>query len=80
MRRKNIKTRHVVFGIMLLMVVVLGIFSLTLNSDRKLNKFEALVKDTTTSVARVVTYPFNYIFLKIDGVKELINIRKKYLW
>ena len=78
MRRKNIKTRHVVFGIMLLMVVVLGIFSLTLNSDRRLNKFETLVKDATTSVARVVTYPLNYIFLKIDGVKELINIRKKY--
>lgn len=78
MRRKNIKTRHIVFGIMLLMVVVLGIFSLTLNSDRRLNKFEMLVKDATTSVIRVVTYPFNYIFLKIDGVKELINIREKY--
>ena len=78
MRRRNIKPKHILILIIILIIIILAIFSFTLKEDRQLNKVESLIKDTTTSVTKIVTYPFNWIFNKIDNYKELINIRKKY--
>ncbi len=78
MRRKKVKTSHIFLGIILLLILVIGVFSSTLNSDRKLNKFEAIIKDVTTSVSRVIFYPVNFIKIKIDDYRELKDIRKKY--
>ena len=78
MRRRNIKPKHILILIIILIIIILAIFSFTLKEDRQLNKFESLIKDTTTSITKIVTYPFNWIFNKVDNYKELINIRKKY--
>lgn len=78
MRRKNIKTKHIVIGIIFIIILILLIFSLTLKEDRQLNKFESLIKDTVTSVEKVVFYPFKFVINKIDDYKELKDIRKKY--
>ena len=78
MRRREIKTKHILITIIIIIIVILAIFSFTLKEDRQLNKFESLIKDTVTSVQKVVTSPFNWIFTKIDDYKELINIREKY--
>ena len=72
------KTKHVVLIVILILMVALGIFSSTLNNKRKLNKFEALVKDVTTSVERVIFYPFKFAFNKVDDYGELKDIKKKY--
>jgi len=78
MRRRNIKPKHILITIIIIIIIILAIFSFTLKEDRQLNKFESLIKDTVTSVQKVVTSPFNWIFTKIDDYKELINIREKY--
>lgn len=78
MRRKNISSKHILILIIIIVIIILAIFSFTLKEDRQLNKFESLIKDTVTSVQKVVTYPFNWVFTKIDDYKELINIREKY--
>lgn len=78
MRRRNIKTKHILIMIIIIIIIILAIFSFTLKEDRQPNKFESLIKDTTTSIQKVITYPFNWIFNKIDDYKELINIREKY--
>lgn len=78
MRRKKVRTGHIVMGIILIFMLVLTIFSSTLNNKKKLNKFEALIKDATTSVEKVLFYPFNYIAFKIDDYKELKDVQKKY--
>lgn len=78
MRRKNIKPKHILILIIIIIITILAIFSFTLKEDRQLNKFESLIKDTVTSVTKVVSYPFNWIFSKVDDYKELINIREKY--
>ena len=78
MRRRNIKTKHILITIIIIIIVILAIFSFTLKEDRQLNKFESLIKDTTTSISKVISYPFNWIFNKIDDYKELVNIREKY--
>ena len=76
--RRNIKTKHILILIIILIIIILAIFSFTLKEDRQLNKFESLIKDTTTGIQKVISYPFNFIFSKIDDYKELINIREKY--
>ena len=78
MSRRNIKPKHVLIAIIIIIIIILAIFSFTLKEDRQLNKFESLVKDTVTGIQKVVTYPFNWIFTKIDDYKELVNIREKY--
>ena len=78
MSRRNIKPKHVLITIIIIIIIILAIFSFTLKEDRQLNKFESLVKDTVTGIQKVVTYPFNWIFTKIDDYKELVNIREKY--
>jgi len=78
MRRRDIKPKHILITIIIIIIIILAIFSFTLKEDRQLNKFESLIKDTVTSVQKVVTSPFNWIFQKIDDYRELINIREKY--
>ena len=78
MRRRNIKTKHILILIIILIIIILAIFSFTLKEDRQLNKFESLIKDTTTGIQKVISYPFKFIFNKIDDYKELVNIREKY--
>jgi len=78
MRRKNIKPKHILIAIIIVVIIILAIFSFTLKEDRQLNKFESLIKDTVTSIQKVISYPFNFIFDKLDDYKELVNIREKY--
>lgn len=76
--RKNLRTKHILIMIIIVVIIILAIFSFTLKEDRQLNKFESLIKDSTTGIQRVVFAPFNWIFQKVDDYKELINIREKY--
>ena len=78
MRRRNLKTKHILIIIIIIVIIILAIFSFTLKEDRQQNKFESLIKDTVTSVSKVVSYPFTWVFNKIDDYKELIDIREKY--
>ena len=78
MRRRKVKTGHIVMGIVLFFVLVVTVFSSTLNNKKKLNKFEALVKDATTSVEKVLFFSFNFIGLKMDDYKKLKDVEKKY--
>ena len=78
MRRRDIKPKHILIMIIIIVIIILAIFSFTLKEDRQLNKFESLIKDTTTGIQKVISYPFSFIFNKIDDYKELVNIREKY--
>ena len=78
MRRKNISSKHILIIIIIIVIIILAIFSFTLKEDRQLNKFESLLKDTVTSVSKVVSLPFNFISDKINDYKELVDIREKY--
>ena len=76
--KKNLKPKHIFIGIIVLIMIIIAIFSYTLKDDRKLNKFESLIKDTVTNVEKIVFYPFKYFINKINDYRELNDIRKKY--
>lgn len=78
MKKKSFSPKHLIILIIIVIILIIVIFSFTLKEDRQLNKFESLIKDTVTSIQKVVVYPFNFIIDKIDDYKELKNIRDKY--
>ena len=80
MKKKNIniKPKYTILIIIFSIIVIVAVFSHTLKEDRQLNKFESFIKDTVTSVEKIVFYPFKFVINKVDDYKELNNIRKKY--
>lgn len=78
MKYKNIKPKHILILITTIIIVILAIFSYTLKPDRQQSKVEILIKDTTTSIFKIVSTPFDFIINKVNDFKELINIREKY--
>lgn len=78
MRKKNIKSKHIVIGIIIIIVLIIIILSSTLKKDRELNKFESFVKDIVVGVERIIYAPFKFVINKVEDYKELNNIRKKY--
>lgn len=78
MKRKNIKSKHIIFIIIIIIILIIILLSATLKKDRKLNKFESLVKDTVTSAEKIIYAPFKFVINKVDDYKELKDIREKY--
>ena len=77
-KNKSIKPKYPILIIIFLIIAIITIFSHTLKEDRQLNKFESFIKDTVTSVEKIIFYPFKFVVNKVDDYKELNNIRKKY--
>lgn len=78
MKRKNIKSKHIIFIIIIIIILIIILLSATLKKDRKLNKFESLVKDVVTSAEKIIYAPFKFVINKVDDYKELKDIREKY--
>ena len=78
MKRKHINTKYIILIIAIIIMAILAIFSYTLKEDRKLNKFESFMKDTTIMSGRIITYPIRIVLNKIDEYNDLKDIRKKY--
>ena len=78
MKKKNLKFKHIILFLFILIMIIIAIFSYTLKTDRKLNKFESLIKDSVTSSEKIIFYPFKYIINKFNDFRELKGIRKKY--
>lgn len=78
MKKHKFKNIHIVLLIIILIFLIITIFSFTLKEDRQLNKFESLIKDTTITIQKFVSYPFKFIINKIDDYQSLKDIKKKY--
>ena len=78
MYRNKKQIKHKLIMVIVLVMIVIGLFSLLLKNDHKPNKFEGMIKDGVTSVERVLGYPVRLIKDKFNDLKELNNIRKKY--
>jgi len=78
MKKRNLKSRHILIILVTIVIIIIAIFSITLKENRELNKFESLIKDSVTSFQKVIYYPFKFVINKVDNFRELKDIRKKY--
>lgn len=77
MRNIKLEAKHIVLIILLIIAILLATFSYLVSDNRKLTPIEEIVKDTVTTIQKVVYYPFRYIDDKIDMYKDLKNVYKK---
>lgn len=79
MRRKKynkLQFRYVVIGIVVVIIVLLIIFSKTLKSN-KTNKVVGFFRDSIISIQNVVSYPFRFIFDRVDNLGVLSSTMKE---
>lgn len=79
MRRKKYNRgqfRYIVIGVVVVIIILLIIFSKTLKSN-KTNKVVGFFRDSVISIQNVVSYPFRYVFDKVDNLGELNSTMKE---
>ena len=79
MKKNKITPKYIIISLIILVFIIIAIFSFTLKEDRQLNKFESLIKDSVTSIEKIVTYPFRFVINKIDDCYYDKNINLYYL-
>lgn len=77
MRNIKLEAKHIILIILLIIAILLATFSYLVSDNRKLTPIEEIVKDTVTTIQKVVYYPFRYIDDKIDMYKDLKNVYKE---
>ena len=69
-KRRNIKNKYI-YLIVLLIVVVVAILSCVIKSNKKLNVFESLIKDTVVVVQKIFYSPIKGLNDTIDKLSSL---------
>ncbi len=78
MGRKNNTIKYMIISFIIIILVLLGITSRTLDEDKDLNFFEKAIKDTTTFIVNIFSTPVNTIKDKIEMTNETKNLYEKY--
>ena len=77
MKKKKLELRYIFLIILLVIILFLSIFSYTLESGRKLNPVESMIKDTIVTTQNIVFAPFRYIASLIDDFNALRDVKKE---
>lgn len=73
-RRKKIEPRYVVLIVIVVIISLIAVLSYSLNGDKKLNTFEAIVKDTVVEIQKIVYTPFKNFSKMMSDFKDLKNV------
>lgn len=73
-RRKKIEFRYLFFIIIIIIVILIAILSYALKTDKKLNTFESILKDTVVEIQKVIYMPFKNFSSMITDYNSLKNV------
>lgn len=73
-KRKKIEFRFVALGILIMVIVLVAVLSYSLNTDKKLNTFESIVKDIVVEIQKVTYYPFKGVGSMFSDYSRLKNV------
>lgn len=74
-KTKKVELKYIVFIIIILVIGLLVLFSYILKDKNQLSPAEKVLKDITTSIQFVISYPFNYV---IDTIDKFSNYNEVY--
>lgn len=77
-KNNNFERKYLVLIILLIIAIFLGFAVKIVNTDRKLNSFEKIIKDSVLFVNKIVYSPFRFIEKEVNKAKEKENIYNKY--
>ena len=75
-RKKKLEFRYIVLIVIIAIVILIAILSYALKTDKKLNTFESIVKDTVVEVQKVFYMPFKNFSSMISDYKSLKDVLK----
>lgn len=76
-RKKKLEFRYIVLIVIIAIVILIAILSYALKTDKKLNTFESIVKDTVVEVQKVFYMPFKNFSSMISDYKSLKDVLKE---
>ena len=76
-RRKKIEARYIFLIVIIIIVILIAVLSYAMNTDKKLNTFEAIIKDTVVEIEKIVYMPFKNFGRMIDDYLNLKNVQKE---
>lgn len=77
MHNKN-SFKYIILVVLFIIAFLLCITVSSIKSERKLTFIESAVKDSALFIGKVVYAPFGFMKDKVNDIKELVNIKKKY--
>ena len=75
-KRKKLKNKYMYLVVLFIAVVVI-VLSYVIKTDKKLNVFESLIKDTVVVVQKVFYFPFRSLKSTVDNVSSLNDVLKE---
>ncbi|MFA5602535.1 MAG: rod shape-determining protein MreC, partial [Bacilli bacterium] len=78
MSKKNFEAKYIVLIVLVVITLLLTIFSLTIDDNRKLTPIEKVIKDTVIFTQKVIYKPFKYVGHKISQYNDMKNIYNEY--
>ncbi len=76
-RKKKIEPRYIFLIIIIALVILISILSYALKTDKKLNTFEAIIKDTVVEIQKIVYMPFKNFSSMMADYSSLKNVLKE---
>ena len=73
-KKRKIEARYILLIIIISIIILIAILSYSLKTNKKLNTFESIIKDTTVEIQKVVYYPFKNFKGMINDYKSLKNV------
>ena len=72
-KKKKIETRYIFIIIIIVVIILVAILSYALNSNKKLNTFEGIIKDSIIEAEKIIYTPFKGIN---NMIKDYNNLKK----
>lgn len=76
-RKKKLEPRYILLIVIIIFVVLIAILSYALKTDKKLNTFEAIIKDTVVEIQKIVYMPFKNFSSMITDYNSLRDVLKE---
>lgn len=73
-RKKKMEPRYILLIVIIIIVILIAVLSYALKTDKKLNTFESIVKDTVVGIQKVVYMPFRNFSSMISDYRSLKNV------
>lgn len=73
-RKKKMEPRYILLIVIIIIVILIAVLSYALKTDKKLNTFESIVKDTVVGIQKVVYIPFRNFSSMISDYRSLKDV------
>lgn len=73
-KKKKLEPRYIFLIVIIVIIILIAILSYALKTDKKLNTFEAIIKDSVVEIQKIVYMPFKNFGSMISDYKSLMNV------